>query len=134
MIKMLKRWRKLSALEMFVNLGQLGISLWVIAIGCFLIGDKHYFFWPPTFRNIENDTRIDTLIILIGLALFLCTIFCIRNKYVIVTLYTLIGAISLALAALSGLHAYFAGHWEMGLDVAHELALFGATLLVGHFK
>ena len=85
-IKMIKPWHKLSALEMFVNLGQLGISLWVIAIGCFLIGDKHYFFWPPTFRNIENDTRIDTLIILIGLALFLCTIFCVRNKYVIVTL------------------------------------------------
>ena len=34
---MIKRWHKLSALEMFVNLGQLGISLWVIAIGCFLI-------------------------------------------------------------------------------------------------
>ena len=78
--------------------------------------------------------RIDALIILIGLVLFLCTIFNVQNKWIIAILFSLIGAISLCLATLSFMHAWFAGFLPMGLNVIGYLMLFSLTLLVGHFK
>ena len=133
---MLSKWRKkkLDSFELFRNLVQLVLSIWVIAIGTFLLGDQHYFFWPPTFKNFENDMRIDALIISVGLVLFLCTIFCVENKWIIAILFSLVGAISLCLAALSFMHAWFAGFLPMGLNVVGSLMLFTLTLLVGHFK
>lgn len=117
-----------------ITLLQAIISIWVAAIGCFLFSDNHYFFWPPTFKNFENDMRIDALIISVGLVLFLCTIFCVENKWIIAILFSLVGAISLCLAALSFMHAWFAGFLPMGLNVVGYLMLFTLTLLVGHFK
>lgn len=133
---MLEKWKRIRSdpLELVLNLVQLIISIWVMAIGTFLLGDNHYFFWPPTYRNIENDVKIDALIIAVGLVLFLCTIFCVENKWVIAILFALIGAISLCLAALSFMHAWFAGFLPMGLNVVGYLMLFSLTLLVGHFK
>lgn len=133
---MLRKWKKIRSdpLDLFLNLVQFIISIWVTAIGIFLFGDNRYFFWPPTYRNVENDMRIDALIILIGLVLFLCTILCIQNQWVIAILFGLIGAISLCLAALSFMHAWFAGFLPMGLNVVGYLMLFSLTLLVGHFK
>lgn len=117
-----------------ITLLQAIISIWVAAIGCFLFSDNHYFFWPPTFKNFENDMRIDALIISVGLVLFLCTIFCVENKWIIAILFSLVGAISLCLAALSFMHAWFARFLPMGLNVVGYLMLFTLTLLVGHFK
>lgn len=117
-----------------ITLLQAIISIWVAAIGCFLFSDNHYFFWPPTFKNFENDMRIDALIISVGLVLFLCTIFCVENKWIIAILFSLVGAISLCLAALSFMHAWFVGFLPMGLNVVGYLMLFTLTLLVGHFK
>lgn len=133
---MLEKWKKIRSdpFEMFLNLVQLAISVWVTAIGAFLLGDNHYFFWPPTYKNVENDMRIDALIITVGLVLFLCTIFCVENQWVIAILFALIGAISLCLAALSFMHAWFAGFLPMGRNVVGYLMLFSLTLLVGHFK
>lgn len=125
---------RLNSFKLFLTLLQLLISIWVTAIGTFLLGDQHYFFWPPTFKNFENDIRIDSLIISVGLVLFLCTIFCIENKWIIAILFSLVGAISLCLAALSFMHAWFAGFLPMGLNVVGYLMLFTLTLLVGHFK
>lgn len=133
---MLEKWKRIRSdpFELFLNLVQLAISVWVTAIGTFLFGDNHYFFWPPTYKNVENDMRIDALIITVGLVLFLCTILCIQNQWIIAILFGLIGAISLCLAALSFIHAWFAGFLPMGLNVVGYLMLFSLTLLVGHFK
>lgn len=133
---MLEKWKKIRSdpLDLFLNLVQFIISIWVTAIGIFLFGDNHYFFWPPTYKNVENDMRIDALIILIGLVLFLCTIFNVQNKWIIAILFSLIGAVSLCLATLSFMHAWFAGFLPMGLNVIGYLMLFSLTLLVGHFK
>lgn len=133
---MLKKWKRIRSdpLELFLNLVQLVISVWVMAIGTFLFSDNNYFFWPPIYRDLENDDRIDALIIAVGLVLLLCTIFCVERRWVIAILFGLIGAISLCLASLSFLHAWIAGFLPMGLSVVGYLMLFSLTLLVGHFK
>ena len=109
------------------------ISLWIIGIGAFLYSDQHYFFWPPDWSNIENDIRIDTFIVLVGLVLFLCTIFGVRNRKVIATLLVCCGAISLYMATLSLLHVIMSSYWIMGLNVIGELILFSLVLLVAHY-
>lgn len=133
---MLKKWKKIKSdqFKLFLNLVQLVISVWVTAIGTFLFNDNNYFFWPPIYRSLENDDRIDALIIAVGLVLFLCTIFCVESRWAIAILLVLIGAISLCLAALSFLHAWLAGFIPMGLNVVGYLMLFSLTLLVAHFK
>lgn len=109
------------------------ISLWIIGIGTFLYSDQHYFFWPPDWSNIENDIRIDTFIVLVGLVLFLCTIFCMKNRKIIATLLVFCGAISLSMATLSLLHVIMSNYWVMGLNVIGELILFSLVLLVAHY-
>ena len=109
------------------------ISLWITGIGLFLYSDQHYFFWPPDWSNIENDIRIDTFIVLVGLVLFLCTIFGVRNRKVIATLLVCCGAISLSMATLSLLHVIMSNYWVMGLNVIGEIILFILILLVAHY-
>ena len=109
------------------------ISIWITGIGLFLFSDQHYFFWPPEFSNIENDVRIDTFIVLVGLALFLCTIFGVKNRKVIATLLVFCGAISLSMATLLLLHVIMSNYWVMGLNVIGEIILFILILLVAHY-
>ena len=109
------------------------ISIWITGIGLFLFNDQHYFFWPPDWSNIENDIRLDTAIVIIGLLLFLCTIFGITRRKIIATLLVLCGAISLAMAALSALHVIMSGYYVMGLNIIGELVLFSLILLVAHY-
>ena len=109
------------------------ISIWITGIGLFLFSDQHYFFWPPDWSNIENDIRIDTFIVLVGLVLFLCTIFGVKNRKVIATLLVFCGAISLSMATLSLLHVIMSNYWVMGLNVIGELILFSLVLLVAHY-
>nr|DAG85270.1 MAG TPA: hypothetical protein [Bacteriophage sp.] len=109
------------------------ISLWIAGIGIFLYNDQHYFFWPPDWSNIENDVRIDTFIVLVGLVLFLCTIFGLRNRKIIAILLVCSGAISLSMATLSLLHVVMSSYWVMGLNVIGELILFSLVLLVAHY-
>lgn len=116
-----------------ITLLQAIISIWVAAIGCFLFSDNHYFFWPPNWSNIENDNRIDALIVLVGLVLFFCTIFGVAKKKIIATLLVLCGGISLALATLSLFHVIMSHFWFMGLNVIGELILFCLILIVAHY-
>lgn len=109
------------------------ISIWVTGIGLFLFSNQHYFFWPPDWSNIENDIRIDTFIVLVGLVLFLCTIFGVKNRKIIATLLVFCGAISLSMATLSLLHVIMSSYWVMGLNVIGELILFSLVLLVAHY-
>ena len=109
------------------------ISIWVTGIGLFLFSDNHYFFWPPNWSNIENDNRIDALIVLVGLVLFFCTIFGVTEKKIIATLLVLCGGISLALATLSLFHVIMSHFWFMGLNVIGELILFCLILIVAHY-
>ena len=109
------------------------ISIWIAGIGLFLFNDQHYFFWPPNWSNIENDVRIDTFIVLVGLVLFLCTIFGVKNRKVIAALLVCCGAISLSMATLSLLHVIMSSYWVMGLNVIGELILFSLVLLVAHY-
>lgn len=109
------------------------ISLWIAGIGIFLYNDQHYFFWPPDWSNIENDVRIDAFIVLVGLVLFLCTIFGLRNRKIIAILLVCSGAISLSMATLSLLHVVMSSYWVMGLNVIGELILFILVLLVAHY-
>lgn len=69
---MLKNYQKIRSdpLKLVLTILQGLISLWVTGIGCFLFSDQHYFFWPPDWSNIENDIRIDTFVVLVGLVLF----------------------------------------------------------------
>ncbi|WP_274741863.1 hypothetical protein [Lactobacillus gasseri] len=112
---------------------QVIIAITMIAIGGSLWYDRHYFFWPPDWSNIENDIRIDTFIVLVGLVLFLCTIFGVKNRKIIATLLVCSGAISLSMATLSLLHVIMSNYWVMGLNVIGELILFSLVLLVAHY-
>ena len=109
------------------------ISIWIAGIGLFLFNDQHYFFWPPNWSNIENDIRIDTFIVLVGLALFLCTILGVKNRKIIATLLVCCGAISFSIATLSLLHVIMSSYWVMGLNVIGEFILFSLVLLVAHY-
>lgn len=132
---MLKYYQKIRSdpLKLVLTILQGLISLWVTGIGLFLFSDPHYFFWPPEWSNIENDIRIDTFIVLVGLVLFLCTIFGVKNRKVIATLLVCSGAISLSMATLSLLHVIMSSYWVMGLNVIGELILFSLVLLVAHY-
>lgn len=135
MIKMLKNYQKIRSdpLKLVLTILQALISLWVTGIGLFLYSDQHYFFWPPDWSNVENDIRIDTFIVLVGLVLFLCTIFGVKNRKIIATLLVCSGAISLSMATLSLLHVIMSNYWIMGLNVIGELILFSLVLLVAHY-
>lgn len=135
MIEMLKNYQKIRSdpLKLVLTILQGLISLWVTGIGLFLFSDQHYFFWPPDWSNIENDIRIDTFIVLVGLVLFLCTIFGVKNRKIIATLLICSGAISLSMATLSLLHVVMSNYWVMGLNVIGELILFSLVLLVAHY-
>lgn len=132
---MLKNYQKIRSdpLKLVLTILQGLISLWVTGIGCFLFSDQHYFFWPPDWSNIKNDIRIDTFVVLVGLVLFLCTIFGIKNRKIIATLLVCSGAISLSMATLSLLHVIMSNYWVMGLNVIGELILFSLVLLVAHY-
>lgn len=132
---MIKHYRKIRSdpLRLILTILQALIGAWITAIGAFLFSDQHYFFWPPDWSNIENDIRLDTAIVIIGLLLFLCTIFGITRRKVIATLLVLCGAISLAMAALSALHVIMSGYYVMGLNIIGELVLFSLILLVAHY-
>lgn len=132
---MLKNYQKIRSdpLKLVLTILQGLISLWVTGIGCFLFSDQHYFCWPPDWSNIENDIRIDTFVVLVGLVLFLCTIFGIKNRKIIATLLVCSGAISLSMATLSLLHVIMSNYWVMGLNVIGELILFSLVLLVAHY-
>lgn len=132
---MLKNYQKIRSdpLKLVLTILQGLISLWVTGIGCFLFSDQHYFFWPPDWSNIENDIRIDTFVVLVGLVLFLCTIFGIKNRKIIATLLVCSGAISLSMTTLSLLHVIMSNYWVMGLNVIGELILFSLVLLVAHY-
>lgn len=132
---MKKHYRKIRSdpLSLVLTILQGLISIWVVGIGLFLFSDQHYFFWPPSWSNIENDVRIDTFIVLVGLVLFLCTILGVKNRKVIATLLICCGAISLSMATLSILHVIMSNYWIMGLNVIGELILFSLVLLVAHY-
>lgn len=132
---MLKNYQKIRSdpLKLVLTILQALISLWVTGIGLFLYSDRHYFFWPPDWSNVENDIRIDTFIVLVGLVLFLCTIFGLRNRKIIAILLVCSGAISLSMATLSLLHVVMSSYWVMGLNVIGELILFSLVLLVAHY-
>lgn len=132
---MLKNYQKIRSdpLKLVLTILQALISLWVTGIGLFLYSDQHYFFWPPDWSNVENDIRIDTFIVLVGLVLFLCTIFGLRNRKIIAILLVCSGAISLSMATLSLLHVVMSSYWVMGLNVIGELILFSLVLLVAHY-
>lgn len=132
---MLKNYQKIrsDSLKLVLTILQALISLWVTGIGLFLYSDQHYFFWPPDWSNVENDIRIDTFIVLVGLVLFLCTIFGLRNRKIIAILLVCSGAISLSMATLSLLHVIMSNYWVMGLNVIGELILFSLVLLVAHY-
>lgn len=132
---MIKHYRKIKSdpLRLILTILQALIGAWIAAIGAFLFSDQHYFFWPPDWSNIENDIRLDTVIVIIGLLLFLCTIFGITRRKIIATLLVLCGAISLAMAALSVLHVIMSGYYVMGLNIIGELVLFSLILLVAHY-
>lgn len=120
-------------LKLVLTILQALIGVWVTGIGLFLFSNQHYFFWPPDWSNIENDIRIDTFIVLVGLVLFLCTIFGVKNRKVIAALLVCSGAISLSMATLSLLHVIMSSYWVMGLNVIGELILFSLVLLVAHY-
>ena len=132
---MLKKYQKNRSgpFKLVLTVLQTLISIWVTGIGIFLFSDQHYFFWPPDWSNIENDIRIDTFIVLVGLALFLCTIFGVKSRKVIATLLVCCGAISLSMATLSLLHVIMSNYWVMGLNVIGEIILFILILLVAHY-
>ena len=132
---MLKYYQKIRSdpFKLVLTVLQTLISIWITGIGLFLFSDQHYFFWPPDWSNIENDIRIDTVIVLVGLLLFLCTIFGVKNRKVIATLLVFCGAISLSMATLSLLHVIMSSYWVMGLNVIGELILFSLVLLVAHY-
>lgn len=132
---MLKNYQKIRSdpLKLVLTVLQGLIALWITGIGLFLYSDQHYFFWPPDWSNIENNIRIDTFIVLVGLVLFLCTIFGVKNRKVIATLLVCSGAISLSMATLSLLHVIMSSYWAMGLNVIGELILFSLVLLVAHY-
>lgn len=109
------------------------ISIWITGIGLFLFSDQHYFFWPPEWSHLENDVRIDTFIVLVGLVLFLCTIFGVKNRKIIATLLVCCGAISFSIIALSLLHIIMSSYWVMSLNVIGEIFLFILILLVAHY-
>ena len=114
-----KHYQKIRSdpFKMVLAVLQTLISIWIAGIGLFLFNDQHYFFWPPNWSNIENDIRIDTFIVLVGLALFLCTIFGVKSRKVIATLLVCCGAISFAIATLSLLHVIMSNYWVMGLKI-----------------
>ena len=132
---MLKNYQKIRSdpLKLVLTVLQGLIALWITGIGLFLYSDQHYFFWPPDWSNIENDIRIDTFIVLVGLALFLCTIFGVKKRKIIATLLVCCGAISFSIATLSLLHVIMSNYWVMGLNVIGELILFSLVLLVAHY-
>ena len=130
-----KHYQKIRSdpFKMVLAVLQTLISIWIAGIGLFLFNNQHYFFWPPNWSNIENDVRIDTFIVLVGLVLFLCTIFGIKNRNIIATLLVFCGAISLSMATLSLLHVIMSNYWVMGLNVIGEIILFILILIVAHY-
>lgn len=130
-----KHYQKIRSdpFKMVLAVLQTLISIWIAGIGLFLFNNQHYFFWPPNWSNIENDVRIDTFIVLVGLVLFLCTIFGIKNRKIIATLLVFCGAISLSMATLSLLHVIMSNYWVMGLNVIGEIILFILILIVAHY-
>lgn len=132
---MLKNYRKIRSdpFRLVLTVLQTLISLWIAGIGLFLFSDQHYFFWPPEWSHLENNIIIDTFIVLVGLALFLCTIFGVKNRKIIATLLVCCGAISFSIATLSLLHIIMSGYWVMSLNVIGEIFLFILILLVAHY-
>lgn len=133
---MTQKWHEIrsDSTMLICNTLQLIISIWTVVIGLFLFDDRTYFFWPPNLKNIENDMRLDTLIVLTGLALFLCTILFVKNKWIIGVLLVAIGAISLALVALTFMHVIMTHYLPMALMAFCNLVLFILTLIVAHYK
>lgn len=133
---MTQKWHEIrsDSTMLICNTLQLIISIWTVVIGLFLFDDRNFFFWPPNFKKIENDMKLDALIVLIGLALFLCTILFVKNKWVIGVLLVMVGAISLALAALTFMHVIMTHYFLMVLIAFSNLVLFTLTLIVAHYK
>lgn len=133
---MTQKWHEIrsDSTMLICNTLQLIISIWTVVIGLFLFDDRNFFFWPPNFKKIENDMKLDALIVLIGLALFLCTILFVKNKWVIGVLLVMIGAISLALAVLTFMHVIMTHYFLMVLIAFSNLVLFTLTLIVAHYK
>lgn len=133
---MTQKWHEIrsDSTMLICNTLQLIISIWTVVIGLFLFDDRTYFFWPPNLKNIENDMRLDTLIVITGLALFLCTILFVKNKWIIGVLLVAVGAISLALASLTFMHVIMAHYLPMILMAFCNLVLFILTLIVAHYK
>ena len=132
---MIKNYQKIRSdpFKLVLAVLQTLISIWITGIGLFLYSDQHYFFWPPDWSNVENDIRIDTFIVLVGIVLFICTIFGVKNRKIIATLLVCCGAISFSIATLSLLHVIMSNYWVMGLNVIGEIILFILILLVAHY-
>lgn len=133
---MAQKWHEIGSdsTMLICNTLQLIISIWTVVIGLFLFDDRNFFFWPPNLKRIENDMKLDALIVLIGLALFLCTILFVKNKWLIGVLLVAVGAISLALAALTFMHVIMTHYLPMFLMAFCNLVLFILTLIVAHYK
>ncbi len=119
-------------LNLKINSLQTIVALAIIAIGGSLWYDRHYFFWPPNLQSTLNDWRIDILILLLGLALLLITMFRPDNTLLVRTLLVICGGIVLGLAGLQLGHILFTSEFRMGHTVIGDIVLFLLILHVAH--
>ncbi|MBP2057912.1 hypothetical protein J2Z60_001087 [Lactobacillus colini] len=90
--------------DKLLHLCEVLISGVVTATGLGLLFDRSYFFYPPSMRVIENDIRIDALIIIIGLSFFMYLIWGQKKKLVTKGFLIACGCIFMALAFVQFWH------------------------------
>ena len=83
-----------------------------------LLTNEHFFFWPPQFRNLMNDDRVDWIILVIGIALFVYAILDHHSNWIITFLLAVSAAFYTLLGFLSWEHMQFAGMSRMGATAA----------------
>lgn len=117
--------------DKLLHLCEILISVVVTATGTGLLFDRSYFFYPPSIKGIENDFRIDTLVIIVGLSFFIYLIWGQRKKLVTKGFLIACGFIFMALAFVQFWHLSGMPMADAAIKMSHStIGNIGFFLLV----
>lgn len=124
MLKKLNNFLKNELHVIDLHFSEFASSIGVMLIGYSLYIDRHYFFWPPSLSTLENDERIDILIICLGLGLLICTLTNNWSKAWTSFFLIMCGAVCLVIAGMQVLHMIYAGQNLMGHNTIGDFIVF----------
>lgn len=106
------------------------IGFVIVAIGLDLWTNEHYFFWPPQYKSLMNNDRIDAVATFIGIGLIAYALFNVRSNWIISILLGLSTAFMTVIAVALYLHMVFAGQSKMNIPLTFCLGFIWLILKV----